>query len=127
VCILARVIGYTATLNKSTKEVFESSLNSYLEEKYLNVLLSCKQLCLCHGVYGVASVLNYLKDNSKQKKSFPNIYLNVNPMSIQWVNGISYPYESFMTGITGVLYEHLRLINHNIPNTLAAGLYGVEL
>ncbi|VDR36769.1 Uncharacterised protein [Alistipes sp. cv1] len=48
-------------------------------------------------------------------------------MSIQWVNGISYPYESFMTGITGVLYEHLRLINHNIPNTLAAGLYGVEL
>lgn len=125
--ILARVIGYTATLNKSTKEVFESSLNSYLEEKYLNVLLSCKQLCLCHGVYGVASVLNYLKDNSKQKKSFPNIYLNVNPMSIQWVNGISYPYESFMTGITGVLYEHLRLINHNIPNTLAAGLYGVEL
>lgn len=27
--ILARVIGYTATLNKSTKEVFESSLNSY--------------------------------------------------------------------------------------------------
>lgn len=68
--ILARVIGYTATLNKSTKEVFESSLNSYLEEKHLNVLLSCKQLCLCHGVYGVASVLNYLKDNSKQKKSF---------------------------------------------------------
>ena len=31
--ILARVIGYTATLNKSTKEVFESSLNSYLERK----------------------------------------------------------------------------------------------
>lgn len=29
--------------------------------------------------------------------------------------------------IIGVIYEHLRLINHNIPNTLAAGLYGVEL
>lgn len=83
-----------------------------------------KELCLCHGVYGIIDILITLeKDNFIKNIDISNskFYEDLNQIKLFYDN--DYLWESYMLGVTGIAYVTLRQTDHSIPSIISLDIY----
>jgi len=113
--------------NKKLNEYLMSATSKYISVDNIEKMFSLKNPCLCHGIYGNLDSMKYIDKHI----SIPNFnrYKEINYLTedelhnINWFNNSTYPFESFMIGLNGVMYGLLHQTELNIPSITALEIY----
>jgi len=82
-------------------------------------------LCICHGVFGNLEIMKVLLGEKFDLNAILPYRLFDSFSDLQWIDGLEYEYEGFMSGNTGIAYAMLELLNA-APPILSLELWSIN-